>query len=158
MGIDRCRRLMPISYPTIVPTRLRYKDISKIKSNTRNDSWRAASPMKTGSVLSRTVFGRYVILASMVSLVGCASPRAHMVSHDLDFFQIDCSRKREQIEFLQSLRNDNNERFNARVENMLTPWRAITDPDRYRENQSVGMGRHNWLITQNLISIQQQCP
>lgn len=76
---------------------------------------------------------------------------------DLNHFQIDCRRKDEQIRFLTSMLSNQDEMLLARLKNLATPWRLVTDPQGQSETHNVGSGRTNWLIQQNLYLIKANC-
>jgi len=75
----------------------------------------------------------------------------------LDQFQPDCSRKAEQVQFLQSFRNNNTQRLGARVKTLLTPWRWFTEPSEQRHVYLTGRGDYNWLINQHLMTLKNNC-
>lgn len=108
--------------------------------------------------VSRFVCGAFAIIAiSFVS--GCATPTMNqpMSYHDLEYFQIDCSRKEEQIRFLQSLRTNRDDRLWAWAENYVMSWDQYLRPGTYDERRSIASGRTNWLINQNLMMISRNC-
>jgi hypothetical protein len=76
---------------------------------------------------------------------------------DLDYFQIDCSRRTEQIAFLQSLRSTADDRLFARATNALMPWRMFTNPSAYYNNAAQGSSRTDWVINQKLIALRDDC-
>ena len=76
---------------------------------------------------------------------------------DLDYFQIDCSRRTEQIAFLQSLRSTADDRLFARATNALMPWRMFTNPSAYYNNAAQGSNRTDWVINQKLIALRDDC-
>lgn len=80
-----------------------------------------------------------------------------MNHRDLARFEIDCSRKEEQIRFLQSLRASSDDQFWHRLESRFRPWGAVTNSDQHTQRNQVGSGRTNWLINQNLLMIQRNC-
>ena len=75
----------------------------------------------------------------------------------LDGFQPDCSRKAQQVKFLQSFRNSDAQRLGARVETLLTPWRWFTDNDKQKHVYLTGRGDYNWLINQHLMTLRNNC-
>jgi len=82
----------------------------------------------------------------------------HTMDHrDLAGFEIDCSRKEEQIRFLQSLRSSRDDEFWHRLARTVRPWEALTNSEQHRQNNQVGSGRTNWLINQNIMMIQRNC-
>ena len=80
-----------------------------------------------------------------------------MSYYDLSHFQVDCSKKREQTEFLQSMYGTDSERRNARFMNALTPWTVITDRTGRARQKYVGNGQYNWVIRQSLYDLN-GCP
>lgn len=105
---------------------------------------------------SRIAFGAFVIIASVFS-TGCAT-RHPMPVADLEYFQIDCRIKHQQVAWLQSMRTTPDDRLLAGVANILAPWKVITDPHgRYQKN-AMHIGQSDWLINQHLMSIGRNCP
>ena len=70
-----------------------------------------------------------------------------MSLEDLNRYQIDCSKKEEQIQILNSLRTTESERQWLRLRAKLMPW---TD-------QTVGDNREETMINQHLHTIATQC-
>jgi len=103
---------------------------------------------------SAHVFGICVTLAILCSHAHAAPP---MDFTDLDYFQIDCSRRTEQIAFLQSLRSTADDRLLARATNSLMPWRMFTNPSAYYNNAAQGSNRTDWVINQKLIALRDDC-
>lgn len=101
------------------------------------------------------------IFAVCVTLLvsGCATGPVHqsMAVEDLNYFKIDCSKKKEQIEFLQRQLNNGDDMLIARLKNMVTPWTALTDPEGRSEQYSIGSGHSNWLIKQTIWKIRYTC-
>lgn len=99
---------------------------------------------------SGTVFGLCVIIASLCS--GCATQvnRMPMSAQDLNYFQVDCRRKEQQVAMLQSMRQTSDEQASAVFTNAFTPWRAITDPIAYQRRHEIGSGTTNRQINYNL--------
>ena len=80
-----------------------------------------------------------------------------MSAQDLNYFQVDCKRKAEQVAMLQSMRQTRDQQGFAALENMFTPWKAITDPQAYQVRQDVGSGNINKQINYNLFLLS-YCP
>jgi len=80
-----------------------------------------------------------------------------MAFHDLDYFQVTCSQKAQQIAMLQSMRSTSDDRLFARASNALQPWLMITNPGQYNENVSRGSSRTDWLLNQKLMELR-ACP
>ena len=108
------------------------------------------------AVKSKLAFGAFVTIVSVFN-VGCANYSPVMSSH-LDSFQIDCRIKEQQVRFLQSMRNTNNEKFNARATNAVMPWTMITDSSNYQHRQGVQTGYNDWVINQLLLRLGYDCP
>lgn len=81
-----------------------------------------------------------------------------MDQRDLARFQIDCDRKAEQIQFLESQRTSRDDRLWAWVTNQVQFWDQYTDPQRYNQRRVTVSGRSNWTINQHLMTIERNCP
>lgn len=103
---------------------------------------------------SAHVSGICVTLAILCNSATAAPP---IDFTDLDYFQIDCSRRTEQIAFLQSLRSTADDRLFARATNALMPWRMFTNPSAYYNNAAQGSNRTDWVINQKLIALRDDC-
>lgn len=77
---------------------------------------------------------------------------------DLAAYQIDCSRKAQQITFLESQRSSPDDRLWAWTTNYFMPWQQFTEPDRYRDRRAVTGGNKNWMINQKLLRLGTECP
>jgi hypothetical protein len=108
--------------------------------------------MKLRRAIINVLFGSCVIIATQQ--VNAEMP---MDDWDLDHFQPDCSKKREQVEWLQSFRNSDGQRLSARVEQFVTPWRWFTDYEEARRVSLIGRGDYNWLINQHLMTLRNNC-
>lgn len=105
---------------------------------------------------SKVVSGICVTLAILCS--GCATSRPQPMSFaELDYFQINCAQRTQQMALLQSMRSTPDDRLFARASNALQPWRAYTNPDQYRDNAYQGYGRSDWVINQKLIELRDNC-
>lgn len=69
-----------------------------------------------------------------------------MATQDLNHFRIDCSRKQEQIEFLQRQRLTHEEQLAARLRMMLKTHEIITAPAVYSINYDMANGNPNKYI------------
>ena len=120
--------------------------------------WKA-NHKENGMNMSRksvAVSGICVTLAILCS--GCASTRSDPMGFaDLDSFQIDCSRRNEQIFLLQSMRSTRDDRLIARASNAIQPWLAYTNPEQHYNNANRGYGRADWVINQKLIALRDNC-
>ena len=76
---------------------------------------------------------------------------------DLNHYQLDCNKKAEQIQFLNSMRTTESERIMIRAKLRLQPWLPITDGDLYDKQLKQGQGRYEWLINQHLHTLASQC-
>jgi len=101
------------------------------------------------SVIIRTLFGIFAITA--------VEAKEPMRINDLDHFVVDCSKKKEQIEFLESMRPSQGDKILARFTTKAMPWQALTDPEGYRKNKYLGQGGYDWLIRQKLYTLATQC-
>ena len=84
-----------------------------------------------------------------------ANEREPMDFEDLDHFQIDCNLKKEQTEFLNSMRTKN--KTWARFQWKFMPWQAVTDHKGYSKNKRQAIGAYDWVINQHLHTIASQC-
>lgn len=84
-------------------------------------------------------------------------PEARVPRAMLDSFVVDCSKKREQVEFINSQRTSGGERAGARVLVYLTPWQIITSPGPRTNQIEVGYGQQDWMLNQILWELG-QCP
>ena len=77
-----------------------------------------------------------------------------MSLEDLDNFVVDCNLKKEQIQFLQSLRPTANERITAKTQRLLMPWHIFTDHTAYSQLELISRGDYDWIINQQLWLVQ----
>ena len=106
----------------------------------------------------KLVFGTFGIVVSLCSMAGCGTVhRTPMAAADLNYFQINCKIKTEQIAMLQSMRTTPDEQLIARVSNALQPWQVVTSNEEYKHKQQIGSTRTNWLINQHLMALR-ECP
>ena len=104
--------------------------------------------------------GKFGILGIIVILlnVGCATQNISSISReDLDTFVIDCSRRDEQIRYLLSHVSEPGEQVNARLSNMVQPYKVITDRDVWFQRKNVGSGQINYDIKQLIHLIKVNC-
>jgi len=102
-------------------------------------------------------FGAYVIIVS-VSLSACATTDGvFMSARELENFEINCSKRTEQVAFLESQRSTDVDRQNARLENFFKPWKLWTERDGFEDNVSMGSGQQEWIINQKLMRINSAC-
>jgi len=76
---------------------------------------------------------------------------------DIAQFQIDCSKKEQQIRFLQSLRQGRDDQLWAWTQNYVLGYKVYTEPEVYRERQAIGSGYTNWQINQQIMMIVRNC-
>lgn len=78
-----------------------------------------------------TVCGMCVITVSLFS--GCAThpdpSRVPMATVDLNYFQVDCRRKAEQVAMLQAMRQTRDEKFASQMRAMVNPFVWTSDHD-----------------------------
>lgn len=74
-----------------------------------------------------------------------------MSYQDLNYFQVDCRRKQEQVEMLQSMRQSPDEMKTAALDNLFKPWTAVTDPRGFYERHKASEGGINKQINYNLF-------
>ena len=72
--------------------------------------------------------------------------RVPVATVDLNRFVIDCSRKQEQVEFLQSLRQSPDDQFAARMRMMFNSYEIVTNPRMYQNNYDMAHGNPNKYI------------
>ena len=102
--------------------------------------------------------GIFVTIVSLFSISGCGTVHnTSMAATDLNYFQVNCKLKAEQIVMLQSMRASPDEQLIARVSNAVQPWQVITNKDAYNQKQQIGSSRTNWLINQHLMALR-ECP
>lgn len=80
-----------------------------------------------------------------------------MATQDLEYFQVNCRMKSQQIAMLQSMRTTPDTRLANGVSNLLQPWRIVTDPGERARANAVYTGQTDWLINQHLLSIARDC-
>ena len=101
--------------------------------------------------------GIFVTIVSLFSISGCGTVHnTSMAAADLNYFQVNCKLKAEQIVMLQSMRASPDEQLIARVSNAVQPWQVITNKDAYNQKQQIGSSRTNWLINQHLMALVRQ--
>lgn len=103
------------------------------------------------SAAPKIACGVFAIIA-IAGSAGCATQRPVMNSWDLDHFWTDCSRKQQQIEFLQSLRVTGDDQARAALARLVS-----LDAKRSWELDSIASGRTNWIINQHLMALA-RCP
>ena len=79
------------------------------------------------------------------------------IEHLNSGFRLDCSRKQEQIDMLQSMRQSPDESFEAYLRVMLQPWRVITSPGDHQIDVETSMANPNKYINYHLNQLR-YCP
>ena len=127
-------------------------------SNESPTGWKA-NHKENGMNMSRksaVVSGICVTLAILCS--GCSTMGSQpMRFSDLDDFQVDCSRRSQQIAMLQSMRSTTDDRLFALLSNTVQPWKQFSDPEQYQNNAMRGYGRSDWVINQKLMELRDNC-
>jgi len=72
-------------------------------------------------------------------------------------FQIDCSRKQQQIQMLESMRQSRDDSMEAQLRHWLQPWRALTNPAEHRIDLEISRGNPNKFINYHLNQLR-YCP
>ena len=104
------------------------------------------------------VYGISAIVAIFCS--GCSSiPSSKQMSYsDINFFQMDCDQREQQIKMLQSMESTRDDRFFARLRVIFRPWEQFTDPDSYASNFYQGSGRTDAYIQYQIQDLMNYCP
>lgn len=105
-------------------------------------------------------FGLCVTIASLSS--GCATHvNPHRVPPDIEHlnsgFQLDCSRKQQQIDMLQSMRQSGDETLEAYLRVMLQPWRIFSAAADHQIDVDIAYGNPNKYINYHLNQLR-YCP
>lgn len=77
-----------------------------------------------------------------------------MATQDLNYFVVDCRRKQQQIEFIQTLRVSQDQQLAARLRMMSKPWEMVTAPQVYAVNYDMAMNNPNKYINFILRELQ----
>lgn len=101
-------------------------------------------------------FGVFAITA-IVFLSGCSVAPTRMDRESLDYFVVDCRYKEQQLNFVRAQRVTGGQAATAQIVGLLTPWKAVTDPEGAQKNYDVGYGRHDWQLNQILHELS-RCP
>lgn len=110
-------------------------------------------------VQSKLASGAFVIAVSLFN-TACTTTvpgRQPMPHHSLDRYQIDCSKKAQQIAFLQSLRPTRTEQIAAGTANLTAPWMIVTDRQTYQYRVDMHNGKTDWTINQLLMRLAHDC-
>jgi hypothetical protein len=102
-------------------------------------------------------FGMSATLAILCS--GCAAPASRQMGFsDINTFQVDCSKRNEQIVMLNSMRSTRDDRSLAKLKNIFQPWLQATDPDQYADNYYQGAGMTDAFIDYKIQNLINYCP
>jgi hypothetical protein len=102
-------------------------------------------------------FGMCATLAILCS--GCAAPASRQMGFgDINTFQVDCSKRNEQIVMLDSMRSTRDDRSLAKLKNIFQPWLKVTDPDQYANNHYQGNGMTDAFIDYKIQNLINYCP
>lgn len=74
----------------------------------------------------------------------------------LNHYQVDCSKKAEQIHFIQSMRPSDPQRNMAAIIASV-PFAWISDVGNYTGQREVASGRKDWMLNQILMELN-RCP
>ena len=108
----------------------------------------------------KRISGKFGILGIIVILcnTGCATQNVTSISkEDLNTFVIDCTRRDEQLRYLANLASSPGEQANAKLSNMVQPYKILTDPDVFNQRNNVANGQINYDIRQLIWLIQRNC-
>ena len=81
-----------------------------------------------------------------------------MNSWALNNFKRDCSKKQQQVEMLQSMRQTRDEKAMAGLDAAFNPFMKYTDPARFQHLQDIQNGDINVRINNHLLLLEQNCP
>jgi hypothetical protein len=103
------------------------------------------------------VFGMSATLAILCS--GCAAPASRQMGFgDINYFQIDCSKRNEQMVMLNNMRTTRDDRALAKLKNIFQPWLEVTDPIQYSDNYYQGEGITDAFIDYKIQNLINYCP
>lgn len=104
-------------------------------------------------MLSNIKCGKFVLYASVFSLVGCAAQRPYVPTEQLGSFKVDCSIAEQQVAWLLSIKPTAIEKQNARVNvAFFGPWSK-----EYSANKELAENKIDWLIDYNIRDVYRQC-
>ena len=104
------------------------------------------------------VFGAFAIIVILL-MTGCSAsttPTYSMPVRDLNHYQVDCSKKEEQIRFIQSMRPSNQQRNTSAVLSTI-PFAWLADAGNRGGHEDVASGRKDWMLNQILMELS-RCP
>lgn len=106
------------------------------------------------------ISGKFGILGLIVILssAGCATQNTTSISRaDLNTFVIDCSKRDDQLRYLANLASTPGEQSNARLSNLVEPYKFFTDRGTFVQRSNVGSGQINYDIRQLIHLIHANC-
>jgi len=91
-------------------------------------------------------------------MAGCSTtaPTYSMGVEQLNHYQVDCSKKAEQIKYIQSMRPTNPQRNIAAVISSI-PFAWMLDVGNYSDQRHVASGKKDWMLNQILMELN-RCP
>ena len=100
-----------------------------------------------------------ITILLLLLTTGCStkSPRLPLSYEELNTFQIDCSKKKEQMEFLIALKRTYNEMQADRLKAFVFTAKLLTDPETYHRYAFSGNGSYNRMIDSHLHDLSTQC-
>jgi len=104
------------------------------------------------------VFGAFVIIVSLLT-TACSTtsaPTYSMTTESLNHYQVECSKKAEQIRFIQSMRPSESQRNMAAIITTV-PFAWMADVGNYSGQKQVASGRKDWMLNQILMELN-RCP
>jgi len=110
------------------------------------------------SVQLNIVFGAFVIIVSLLT-TACSTtsaPTYSMTTESLNHYQVECSKKAEQIRFIQSMRPSESQRNMAAIITTV-PFAWMADVGNYSGQKQVASGRKDWMLNQILMELN-RCP
>ena len=112
--------------------------------------------MKLRRVITNVLFGSCVTIVTLSA--NAEQPEPIALDEFLDTYQLDCARKDEQVQFLQSFRQSKWQMITARFESVFTP-RIVKSMNtgRYNIINKIGKGDVNWIIDQKLHKLKNNC-
>lgn len=106
------------------------------------------------SEVSKNGCGAFVtIVSAMLLASGCAAPAGRLSHAELDTFVVDCSRKAEQIRFIEAQYAGYDAKTGALLSQIVIPWTLVTDPEGARQTYQITNGQYNWTVKQVLLEL-----
>lgn len=98
-----------------------------------------------------------LLLTTGCGIYSIKSPRLPISYEKLSYFQIDCSKAKEQTEFLIALKRTPGEMQADRIKAYVMPWKILNDPDVHARWNHSGYGGYNRMIDSHLHDLSTQC-